>query len=145
MAAPLWSSTHQPTRRPGRAPARERHAGLITTAEDLAAASIVDVMAAAVQIALGNAVEHLINHKTGQVNEVPVQPATRLKAQAMVMDRVMGKAEQTRTHEIGQNAAGVFRVLLGGAAAEHWHREALDAPSEPLLTSEVGDGHDPDE
>lgn len=137
--APPFSATRRPAN-PGRVSVRERHADKITLAQDIAAGSLVEVMRAAVDIALGNAVEHMINHKTGVVHEVPVQPATRLKAQQMVVDRIMGKAEQTKTHEIGENAAGMFSVLLGAAAQDHWGR--LDAPPQPqFLEANFGEAN----
>jgi hypothetical protein len=126
--APLFSSTHQPANS-GRVPVKERHRGVITKAQDILAGSLEEVAAAMVDIALGNAVEHLINHKTGEVHEVKVQPATMLKAQVAIADRVMGKPEQTKTHEIGEGAAGLFKVMLGASAEAHWER--VNAPAEP--------------
>lgn len=120
---------------------QERYADQIVRAEDLMAEAFPDAARAAIAIAKGEAVEYLINHKTGEVHEVRVNPATQLKAIQFVTERVAGKPEQTKTHELGDGAAGVFSVLLGKAAQEHWSPQALpdvEAPAlEAAFTQEV--------
>jgi len=85
---------------------------------------IVDRLPAIVEqmiaTALGETKEHLVNHKTGLVEVVPVNPATQLKAQQYLLDRIAGKPEVTKKHELGPVASAGFQVLLGGMAQAHW-------------------------
>lgn len=90
--------------------------------------AIVDQM---ILTALGETKEHLINHKTGEVAEVPVNPATQLKAQQYLLDRIAGKPETTKKHELGPVAAAGFSVLLGMTAEAHW---AQLAPAQVNVT-----------
>lgn len=126
----LWTPETRPTPPPPRKKS-ERYREQITLAEDLLSAYLPDAANAAIEIASGRAVEHLINHKTGEVHEVPVNPATRLKAVQFITERVAGKPESTKTHELGDNAAGVFQVLLGGAAQAHW--KEVESPQDAQL------------
>jgi hypothetical protein len=91
----------------------------------------------AIAIAKGEAYEHLVNHKTGEIAEVPVNPKTRLEAIKFITERIDGRPEQTRTHELGPGAQGAFSVLLGAAAHEHWEASAIEASATPALPEEV--------
>lgn len=108
---------------------KERYAGYIAQAEDLLSDYLPEAARAAIAIAMGEAKEYLINHKTGAVHEVPCNPATRLKAVQFITERIAGKPEATKTHELGQRAEGMFRVLMGPAAQEHWDT-SLAAPAD---------------
>lgn len=129
-------------------PKKEKYAGYIARAEDLLADYLPDAARAAIDIAAGRAVQHLINHKTGEVHEVPVDPATRLKAVQFITERVAGKPESTKTHELGERAEGMFKVLIGGAADEHWaslrsgesHSGELGAPARPVIEASYEEG-----
>lgn len=141
-----FTAANQPEGTAKRRPKKEKYAGYIAQAEDLLAAYFPDAAQAAIEIASGRAIQHLINHKTGMVHEVPVDPATRLKAVQFITERIAGKPDSTKTHELGEGAAGVFRVLLGGAAQDHWDTSlaapveasfaALPAPTEESFDAE---------
>lgn len=95
-------------------------------AEDLMAKSLGDAAKAAVAIVKGEARAYLINHKTGTVEEVPVDPATRLKAAEFIFKRIAGEPERQTTVELGEEAKGVFNVMVGAAASEFWRQQSAE-------------------
>lgn len=117
-----FSKENQPAHKPGRLKKSVLYAGQIRDLEDGIADKLPAIAHEMLRIAFGDMTEHLINHKTGEVVEVPVNPATRLKAQVYLIDRIAGKAEQNKIHELGENANGALKVMLGAAAVSYWAR-----------------------
>lgn len=94
--------------------------GEIRDAEDLLAGSLLEAAAALAEIASGRAVEHLVNHKTGEVHVVPVNPNTRRQAAVDILNRMAGKPVNTTELKVSDAQRGpVFNILLGEAAAVH--------------------------
>lgn len=109
-------------------------------AEDLMAKSLGDAAKAAVAIVKGEAKAYLINHKTGTVEEVPVDPATRLKAAEFIFKRIAGEPERQTTVELGEEAKGVFNVMVGAAASEFWRQQdqkAIEAKVEDIGSNDL--------
>lgn len=120
-----------------------RYVDDVQHAEDLLSKSLSDAANAAIAIVRGEARQYLINHKTGEVNEVPVDPATRLKAAEFIFKRIAGEPERQTTMELGEGAAGVFKVLVGAAAEEHWqNRQVIEIAPTSVVTLEGEVGSD---
>lgn len=106
----------------------------VAHAEDLLSDSLIDAAVTARAIVRGEAKAYLINHKTGEVNEVPVDPATRLKAAEFIFKRIAGEPERNTTLDLGEGVQGMFNVLTGAAARQHWEdRQVIEAEVTPSL------------
>lgn len=107
----------------------ELYAGQIRAGEDFLATVSEAVLANLAAIALGTKQQTVVNLKTGELVQIPVDAKTQVEAGRYVIDRIFGRPERIEKHELGDDARGAFQVLLGAAAQAHWQR--LQAPAAP--------------
>ena len=133
----LFSAENQPAGQRGRKKKSVLYEGQIRELEDRMADSLPAIAEEKLKIALGLAEEAIINHKTGEITMVPVNPATQLKAIESIENRIAGKPVDVKQLEVGEGAQGVFQVLLGAAAEEHWKKKLAESQAPPSLEASV--------
>lgn len=126
-----WQSGHVAPSHTGRKSKAELYKRPVRQAEKKIVNVLPSIVDNLIAIALGEATEHIVNHKTGTVEEVPVNPKTQASTAQYLLDRIAGKPETKKVHELGDDARQGLQILLGGEAAAHWAQfRGPDLPGE---------------
>jgi len=94
-----------------------------------------------IQIATGQKTQFIVNHGTGEVVEVPVDPKTQVAAFKELRDTALGKPETMKFEKVETEGKQVLQIVIGPAAEQPAPIEAevaLPDPEQPLVLPPPG-------
>lgn len=138
----LFSADNQPEHR-GRKKKAVLYAGQIRDLEDGLADALPAIGPAIIAILTGTFEQDAVNHKTGEVVKVGPTADQVIKAAEFAANRIAGKPVDVKQLEIQGGPTGVFNILLGAAADDHW-AQRLAAKQDPLAIEAAVEVHEPE-